>query len=124
MNVQKHKEKALRIERSLAKCVPGDYEIRIEAVMLAATHWTNLAFHAKRITPETQDVMHTYMLTINEYRRLSVADNRLIGLLAEIEDLRPLFVRGDVLGGLNSADRAATLLAEIRAIALIAEAGG
>lgn len=124
MNVQKHKEKALRIEHSLAKCVPGDYEIRIEAAMLAATHWTNLAFHAKRITPECQDVMHSYMLTINEYRRLSAADNRLIGLLAEIEDLRPLYVRGDVLGGLNSADRAVALLAEIRAIALMAEAGG
>jgi len=88
MNVQKHKEKALRIERSLAKCVPGDFEIRIEAAMLAATHWANLAFHAKRVTPEDQDVMHSYMLTINEYRRLSAADNRLIGLLAEIEDLR------------------------------------
>lgn len=123
MNVQKHKEKALRIERSLAKCVPGDFEIRIEAAMLAATHWANLAFHAKRVTPEDQDVMHSYMLTINEYRRLSAADNRLIGLLAEIEDLRPLYVRGDVLGGPVSADHAETLLAEIRAIALMAEAG-
>jgi hypothetical protein len=40
VNVQKHAEKALRIERSLAKCISSDYEIRIEAAMLAATHWT------------------------------------------------------------------------------------
>lgn len=123
MNVQKHKEKALRIERSLAKCVASDYEIRIEAAMLAATHWTNLAYHAKRATPDNQDVMHSYMLTINEFRRLSAADDRLIGLLAEIEDLRPLYVRGDVLGGPSIADRAMALLAEIRTIALAADAG-
>jgi hypothetical protein len=121
VNVQKHAEKALRIERSLAKCISSDYEIRIEAAMLAATHWTNLAYHAKRVTPDNQDVMHSYMLTINEFRRLSAADGRLIGLLAEIEDLRPLYVRGDVSGGEIIADRAVALLAEIKIIALKAQ---
>ena len=88
MNREAHRAKALRIERSLAKCSADDVEIRIEAAMLAGTHWLNLAFHAMGVTPDTQDVMHTYMLTVNEYRRLSVADARLIGMLAEIEDLR------------------------------------
>lgn len=116
-----HKEKALRVERSLAKCGPDDFEIRIEAAMLAGTHWLNLALHAMGATRDDQDVLHTYMLTVNEYRRLSVADARLIGLLSEIEDLRPLYVRGDVPGGREMADRAGDRLAQIRAIALAAE---
>lgn len=118
MNVEKHKEKALRVHRSLAKCRPDDVEIRIEAAMLAATHWVNLALHAKRVTPENQDVMHSYMLTVNEYRRLSAADEQLMSMLREIEDMRPLFVRGDVAGGRDAADRALELLARIRTIAL------
>jgi len=123
MKVEKHKEKALRIERSLAKCVASDYEIRIEAAMLAATHWTNLAYHAMRVTPDNVDILHSYMLTINEFRRLSAANERLIALLAEIEDLRPIYVRGDLPGGAAIADRAVALLAEIRTIALAAGAG-
>lgn len=120
MNIAQHKEKALRIERSLGKCGPEDVEIRIEAAMLAGTHWLNLALHAKGVTPEAQDVMHTYMLTVNEYRRLSAADAALIAALTEIEDLRPVNVRGDVAGSAEAADRAAALLAQIRSIALAA----
>jgi len=118
MNIEKHREKALRIERSLTKCRAADYEIRIEAAMLAATHWVNLAYHRMGATPEQQDVMHSYMLVVNEYRRLAAADERLIGMLAEIEDLRPVHVRGDAPGGTDAADRAVGLLAQIRAIAL------
>lgn len=121
MNFRKHKEKALRIERSLNKCGADDYEIRIEGAMLAATHWVNLAYHLKHATTEEQDILHSYMLTINEYRRLSAAHERLIGLLAEIEDLRPLYVRGDVAGGPQAAERASRLLGRIREMALAEE---
>lgn len=115
MITEKHKEKALRIERSLAKCEPRDYEIRIEAAMLAATHWVNGAYHALGVSAENNDILHTYMLTVNEYRRYAAANEELIGKLAEIEDLRPLYVRGDVEGGEAIADRAVKLLNEIRA---------
>ena len=117
MDPVKHREKALRIERSLAKCEPGDVEIRIEAAMLAATHWLNAALHRLAANPEQYDVMHTYMLTINEFRRLSAANGELMAALAELEDLRPLHVRGDVAGGVKAADRACELLARIRTIA-------
>lgn len=120
MNIDKHREKAERIERSLAKCGPDDYEIRIEAAMLAGTHWLNLALHAMGATRDDQDVLHTYMLTVNEYRRLSVADERLVALLRDIEDLRPVYVRGDEAGGREVADRAVGVLTKIRAIALAA----
>lgn len=118
MITAKHKEKALRIERSLAKCTQQDHEIRIEGAMLAATHWVNGAYHALGISADTNDILHTYMLTVNEYRRYAVANEQLIGKLAEIEDVRPLYVRGDVGGGHVAADRVVALLDEIRAIAL------
>ena len=117
MNAAKHKEKALRIERSLAKLRPEDAEMRIEAAMLAATHWTNLAYHAKGATKDEQDILHSYMLTVNEFRRLSAADEPLITKLSEIEDLRPVYVRGDVPGAQQAADNAVALLADIRRIA-------
>jgi hypothetical protein len=118
MNNAKHKEKALRIERSLAKCKPQDYEIRIEAAMLAATHWVNGAYHALGVSGDNNDILHTYMLTVNEFRRYAAANEQLVGKLAEIEDVRPLYVRGDVAGGERVADRAVALLGEIKAIAL------
>lgn len=117
MIAAKHKEKALRIERSLAKCAPQDYEIRIEGAMLAATHWVNGAYHAMGVSADTNDILHTYMLTVNEYRRYAAANAQLIDRLAEIEDVRPLYVRGDVEGGQAVADRVNRLLEDIRNVA-------
>lgn len=117
MTPEQHRQKALRIERSLAKLTPDMAEIRIEAAMLAGTHWLNAALHNLGVNGAECDVMHTYMLTINEFRRLSAADPQLVALLAEIEDLRPLHVRGDVPGGMQAADHACALLGRIRRFA-------
>jgi hypothetical protein len=117
MESSKHREKAQRIERSLAKCLPADYELRIEAAMLAGTHWLNAALHDLGATRPEQDVLHTYMLTVNEFRRLGACNAELVRSLSAIEDLRPLHVRGDVDGGPAVADRACALLERIRAIA-------
>ena len=118
MRIDEHRATAQRLERSLAKCGPADYEMRIEAAMLAGTHWLNAALHRLGVTGAEGDVLHTYLLTVNEYRRLSVADETLVAALAEIEDLRPPFVRGNRPGGERAADRALELLARIRARAL------
>lgn len=118
MSPQEHREKAEKIERSLAKCAPTDYEMRIEAAMLAGTHWLNLVLHRLGITPPQSDVLHTYMLTVNELRKYRVADAALVDALAEIEDIRPAFVRGNRPGGEQAADRAVALLALLRAKAL------
>ena len=118
MTPQEHREKAEKIERSLGKCAPGDYEMRIEAAMLAGTHWLNLVLHRTGVTPPQADVLHTYMLTVNELRKYKVADEALVDALAEIEDIRPAFVRGNLPGGEQAADRAVALLALLRAKAL------
>jgi hypothetical protein len=118
MTPQEHRAKAEKIERSLAKCAPGDYEMRIEAAMLAGTHWLNLVLHRMGVTPPQHDVLHTYMLTVNELRKYRVADAVLVDALAEIEDIRPAFVRGNQPGGEQAADRAVALLAALRRKAL------
>ena len=114
MNIEEHRARAARIERSLVKCAPDDFEMKIEGAMLAGTHWLNAALHRFAITKPENDVFHTYLLTVNEFRRLSVTDKGLINALAEIEDMRPAFVRGNLPGGQQAAQRALELLGMIR----------
>jgi len=115
MTPEQHRAIAERIERSLAKCGPADYEMRIEGAMLAGTHWLNASLHASGVTGSGNDVMHSYLLTVNEYSRLCVAAESLVKALSEIEDLRPPFVRGNREGGEAAAQRAVALLAWLRA---------
>lgn len=118
MNTEQHIAAAQRIERSLQKCLADDCEMKIEAAMLAGTHWLNAALHQAGITQSAADVFHTYLLTVNEYRRLCVADSEMIRALSEIEDLRPPFVRGNRAGAYAAADRALALLSVIRGKAM------
>lgn len=114
MSPEEHRAKAEKIERSLAKCGPADYEMKIEAAMLAGTHWLNLALHRLGATPPQNDILHTYMLTVNELRKYRVADAELVDALSEIEDIRPGYVRGNLPGGEKAAARALELLALLR----------
>src|SRR5262249_8504717 len=114
VNSEEHRARGARIERSLAKCAPEDFEMKIEAAMLAGTPLVKAALHRLAITAPESDVMHTYHLPVSEFRRLSVADESLIKALAEIEDLRPAFVRGNFPGGPQAAQRALELLARLR----------
>ncbi|WP_213958941.1 MULTISPECIES: hypothetical protein [unclassified Variovorax] len=115
MKPHEHEEAALRIEKSLRKCGPEDHEIIIEAAMLAGSHWLNAHLHRLGATPPAQDVMHTYLLVVNELRRLSVADPQAVAALGAIEDMRPAYVRGAQAGGREAAQRALSLLESIRA---------
>jgi hypothetical protein len=114
MTAEEHRAKAEKIERSLAKCGPADYEMKIEAAMLAGTHWLNLALHRLGVTPPQNDILHTYMLTVNELRKYRVADEELVDALSEIEDIRPGYVRGNLPDGEKAAARALELLALLR----------
>ncbi len=118
MKPDDHRARAERIERSLAKCRSVDYEMKIEAAMLAGTHWLNVALHRLGATPPEVDVLHTYMLTVNDLRRYSVADDAMVNALAQIEDIRPPFVRGNRPGGEQAAAHALELLAVLRERAL------
>lgn len=118
MNPDEHRVKAERIERSLTKCGPSDYEMKIEGAMLAGTHWLNFILHRMGVTSQQGDVLHTYMLTVNELRRYRVADEELVDALTEIEDLRPPYVRGNHSGGEVAAERALALLSILRKTAM------
>jgi len=108
-----HREKAERIERSLARLTDQDWEIRIEAAMLAGTHWANHVLHRRGLSAEGEDIVHTTMCAVNLLRKYELAEPELLAWLAEVEELRPLYVRGDVDGGPAAARRALELLALI-----------
>src|SRR6218665_605753 len=94
MKPEDHQAAAQRIERSMRKCGLDEHEILIEAAMLAGSHWLNAHLHRLGATQPAQDVVHTYLLVVNELRRLSVADAQAVAALGAIEDLRPAYVRG------------------------------
>lgn len=114
MNPHNHEATASRIERSLRKCSAQDHELLIEGAMLAASHRLNAHLHRLGVTREGEDFAHTYLLTVAEFRRLSIADNESVAALGAIEDLRPAFVRGNHPGGADAAQKALGLLATIR----------
>jgi hypothetical protein len=118
MQADAHIALARRIEASLGKCGEADYEMKIEAAMLAGTHWLNVLLHRLGTSRPEQDVFHTYLLTINEFRRLAVAAELPLRALAGIEDIRPPYVRGNVGGGEHAATHALELLARLRTAAL------
>ena len=114
MKPQEHEAAAMRIENSLRKCTTDDHEIVIEGAMLAGSHWLNAHLHRVGATQPEQDVMHTYLLVVNELRRLSVAAPQAVAALGAIEDMRPAYVRGAHPGGKEAAHRALALLEVIR----------
>ena len=120
MNAEQHRLKALRIERSLGSLGPADREMKIEAAMLAGTHWANFALHRRGVTSDGEDILHTTMLVVNMLRKYSIAEGELLRALGEIEELRPLHVRGDAPGGEQAAERALQCLQCIRERALLA----
>ena len=113
MKAEQHRQRAERIERSLAKLGRDDWEMKIEAAMLAGTHWANYALHRRGVSPEAEDIVHTTMLIVNMLRKYSLAEGELLRELAEVEELRPIHVRGDMPGGRDAAERALQLLAAI-----------
>jgi hypothetical protein len=114
MTPDSHRQIAERIVASMGRCTDRDYEALIEGAMLAGTHWVNAALHTRNITSPETDVVHTYMLTANEFQLYRVAAGPMLDALAEIERVRPLYVRGDVPGGAAAARRAQELLLQIR----------
>jgi hypothetical protein len=113
MTPEEHGHKAERIERSLARLTDSDWEIRIEAAMLAGTHWVNFVLHRIGVSEMSEDMVHASMCTVGVLRKYRLAEPELIARLEEIEELRPLFVRGDMDGGVQAANRALQLLRSI-----------
>ena len=110
MDTTGHKEYAERIMRTMDKLGEDDYEMVIEASMLATTHWINFALHKYGVTDASDDVMHTYFLTGNQWKKFGIVIEDMLKAIEEIENLRPMYVRGDVPGGGKAAGRARELL--------------
>lgn len=110
MTPNAHRVKAERIERSLASLTDADWEIRIEAAMLAGTHWVNYVLHQTGVSGGSEDMVHASMCLVCILRKYTLAEPELIAQLEEIEALRPCFVRGDMAGGPEAAKRALELL--------------
>src|SRR6218665_3384732 len=117
MKPEDHEAAARRMERSMRKCGLDEHEILIEAAMLAGSHWLNDHLHPLGATQPAQDVVHTYLLLVNQLRRLSLGDAPGVAALGAIEDLRAAYVRGAHAGASEAAQRALSLLESIRASA-------
>ena len=119
MKAQAHRRKAERLGRSLAKCTPQDTELVIDGVMLAISHWTNFTFHTLGLTAPDNDIMHCYFVTGFDRQYYGLAsDPVFLDALEEIDDLRPLHVRGNVPGSDAAGARAMELHEAVRNRAL------
>jgi len=115
MKIDAHLAKAERLARQLAK-IPAQYhEARVEAAMLAATHWTNRALHILGILPEARDMIHTDYLTGAELLRLKLVAPALVAAVEGIEELRAPYVRGAAPDRGAAGERAIRLLVEVEA---------
>jgi hypothetical protein len=117
MTPEQHRDKAERITRAMEKLKPGDYEMLIEAAMLAGTHWLNVALHRFGLTQPQDDVMHAEYMTGAMRVKLFLVAPGLAEALDEIEQSRPRFVRGDVPDGEVAAARCVERLRQLRAAA-------
>ncbi|QEZ46554.1 hypothetical protein [Cupriavidus oxalaticus] len=113
MKADDHRIKAERIERSMSRLGDDDWEMKIEGAMLAGTHWVNYVLHRRGVSAEDEDMVHTTMTAVNRLRKYSLAEAGLVRNLGEIEELRPLYVRGDVPDAATAAARALALLQAI-----------
>jgi hypothetical protein len=117
MKTENHQLKAESIETSLSFLGEDDWEMKIEAAMLAGTHWANYALHRSGVTSDSEDIIHNSMLAVSMLRKYSLAEGELLDALTEIEELRPLYVRGDLPDGSRAAARALELLRLIGTLA-------
>lgn len=99
--------------RSMQKLTPDDYEMLIEAAMIAGTQLFNVCLHRLGVTAENEDVMHSEYLTGHQRIRISLLAPGLAELLDEIEQLRPAYVRGDFEHGQAAAQRCVKALAAL-----------
>ncbi len=118
MTPEQHQAKGERIERSLKKCTPDQFEVLIEGAMLAGTHWFNMALHRMGFYLPEKDMMHAQYLSSADRLKLSLLQADMLNALDEIESFRPAFVRGDLAGGIGAGRRSLELLSVIRTIAL------
>ena len=94
MKVTDHMTKAKRIEQTmLGKLDPdADYEIYVEACMLAGTHLLNAVLHQYAVTDDRSDLLHSDKPALKAPVPFELRP--LFDAMKFIEDLRPGYLRG------------------------------
>jgi hypothetical protein len=94
MKMADHMSKAQRIEHTMLRKLDrdADYEIYVEACMLAGTHLLNAVLHRYAITTEDSDLLHSDKPALREPVRAELRP--LFEAMKFIEDLRPGYLRG------------------------------
>lgn len=94
MKIEEHIDKCTRIERSAAKFSrDADYEMFVEACMLAGTHLLNAALHEIGITPDSSDLLHSDKPKLDVMVPAEISE--MMQRLKQIEDLRSGYLRGN-----------------------------
>ena len=115
MKPEQHAQRAHNVMRSMEKLRAQDYEMLIEASMIAGTQLFNVCLHRLGITGDAEDVMHAEYMSGLQRIKTSLLAPGLAEMLDEIEQLRPAYVRGDFEGGQAAAQRCVALLRSIQA---------
>jgi hypothetical protein len=115
MRIADHVTKALRIEETMNRKLDrdADYEVFVEACMLAGTHWLNAVLHKLAITSEGSDLLHSDKPPLPvppgpELRPYFAA-------MKFIEDLRPGYLRGTKAWSANDGKRCLECYRQVKA---------
>ena len=94
MRITDHMTKARRIEDTMLKKLDADadYEIYVEACMLAGTQLLNAVLHKYAVTSDTSDLLHSDKPALGA--PVSEELRPLFEAMKFIEDLRPGYLRG------------------------------
>jgi|SRR5665213_257475 len=121
MTPEQHIQKATRITQALSKLTLSDYEMVIESTMLAGSHWVNAALHRCGVTYYDEDAMHVEYLPLATRTKISLIIPGLLEGIEQIEQYRPMYVRGNAEGGEPVARRCIQLLDGLQKVAYTAE---
>jgi hypothetical protein len=96
MRIHDHLEKAARIERTRNETLrsDSDYILYVDSFMISMTHQLNVVLHALNLTPESFDLVHTYLPKLD--RPLPTEVVMLMDLVRDVERMRPGYLRGDI----------------------------
>jgi hypothetical protein len=114
MSPEQHAAKAEKILKAMEKLTESDFEMVIEASMLAGTHLLNVALHRMRLSESNDDVMHAEYMSSAMRTKTTLVAGPLVDALQAIEEMRPCYVRGDLPNGETAARRCRDLLEYIR----------
>jgi len=94
VRIADHVTKARRIEETMVNRLDRDrdYEIFVEACMLAGTHLLNAVLHKFSVTREGSDLLHSDKPRLEVPIRVELQP--LFAAMKFIEDLRPGYLRG------------------------------